>query len=93
MVEREVKIREKQEPSGLSLVEFPSCPKVLQVFVVCPDLQKIFCAFKEVVPLFQSSDDCQHLLVIDIIVPFHCAQGLGIKSHWVPLPIFLQELG
>ena len=30
----------------------------------------LFCTFNEVPPLLKSSDDCQHFLVVDLVVPF-----------------------
>ena len=93
MVKREIKTREEQGPSSLSPVELLCCLEVFQVFVVCPDLWGMFCTFQEVALLLYSSNDCQHLLVIDIIILFHCAQGLEVEGHWVPLSIFLWELG
>jgi len=35
-------------------------------------------------PLFQCMDDSEHLLVMDLIVPFHQRQGFAIKGHRVP---------
>ena len=54
--------------------------EVLQVLVVRPNLALMFRAFDKVPPLLEGSDDCQHLLVVDLIVPFDGGQGLERKA-------------
>ena len=73
MVEREVKMGKENGPLGLSLVEFLGSPEVLQIFVVSPNLRRVLCTFKEVLPLLYCLNDCQHLLVIDIVVLLDCS--------------------
>jgi len=59
--------------------------EVLQVLVVCPNLALMFRAFDKVPPLLEGSDDCQHLFVVDLVVPFDGGQGLGEEGDQVPL--------
>jgi len=66
------------------MVEFLSHHEVLQVLVVCPDFYWVPGSFQKVPPLFQDVNDSEHLLVMDLIVPFHQRQGFAIESHWVP---------
>ena len=61
--------------------------------MVRPDLALMFRAFDKVPPLLEGSDDCQHLLVVDLIVPFDGGQGLGEEGNWVPLFVFRGCLG
>jgi len=61
--------------------------------VVCPDLALMFHAFDKVPPLLEGSDDCQHLLVMDLVVPFDGGQGLGEEGDRVPLFVFQGYLG
>jgi len=61
--------------------------------VVRPNLTLMFCAFDKVLPLLEGSDDCQHLLVVDLIVPFDGGQGLGEEGDRVPLFVFRGYLG
>ena len=44
--------------------------EVLQVFVISPDFASVFRTFDEMPPLLQSANDGEHLLVVDLIVPF-----------------------
>ena len=87
-VECEVEAGEVERPSGLPPVQLLGCHEVLQVLVVCPDLALMFRALDKVLPLLEGLDDCQHLLVVDLLVPFDGGQGLGEESNWVPLFIF-----
>jgi len=67
--------------------------EVLQVLVVRPDLALMFCAFDKVPPLLEGLDDCQHLLVVDLVVPYDRGHGLGEEGDRVPLFVFRGYLG
>jgi len=69
---------------GLATVEFLSCHEVLQVLVVRPDFYRVLGSFQKVPSFFQRADDSEHLLVMDLVVPFHRRQGFAIESHLVP---------
>jgi len=83
MNQLEVEASQVQRPLGLATVEFLSCYEVLQVLVVRPDFYRIPGSFQKVSPFFQCADDSEHLLVMDLVVPFHWRQGFAIESHWV----------
>jgi len=51
--------------------------------VVRPDLALMFCALNKVLPLLEGLDDRQHLLVVDLVVPFDGGQGLGEEGDQV----------
>ena len=70
---------------SLVIVEFLSRHGVLQVFVVCPDLDRVPGSFQKVSLLFQRMNDSEHLFVIDLVVPFHWRQRFAVESHRVPL--------
>jgi len=53
----------------------------------------MFRAFDKVPPLLEGSDDCQHLLVVDLVVPFNGGQGLGEEGDQVQLFVFRGYLG
>jgi len=91
VVECKVEAGEVERPSGLPLVQLLGRHEVLQVLVVCPDLALMFHALDKVPPLLEGSDDCQHLLVVDLIVPFNGREGLGEESDRVPLFVYLGE--
>jgi len=77
VVECEIEAGEVEGPSGLPPVQLLGRHEVLQILVVRPDLALMFRAFDKVPPLLEGSDDCQHLLVVDLVVPFDRGQGLG----------------
>jgi hypothetical protein len=74
------------------MVEFLCRHEVLQVFVVCPDFDPVVGAFQEMVPVLQSSHDCQHFLVMDLIVPLHCVETFGVVSNRMPLVVLRRLL-
>ncbi len=84
VVECEVEAGKVERPLGLPLVQLLGHHQVLQVLVVRPDLALMFRALDKVPPLLECSDNRQHLLVMDLIVPFNGGQGLGEESDWVP---------
>ena len=93
VAECEVKVGEVQGPSGLPSVELFGRHEVLQVLMVSPDLTGVFCTFHEVLPLLQSSDNHQHLFVMDLVVLFNCGEQLGEESDWMPFLVFHGHLG
>ena len=60
--------------------------------MIHPDLALVLCAFDEVPPLLESLDDCQHFLVMDLIVLLDRGQGLGEEGNQVSLFIFQRHL-
>ena len=51
--------------------------------MVCPDFYQVPSSFQKVPPLFQRVDDSKHLLVMDLIVPFHWRQEFAVEGHQV----------
>ena len=60
----------------MTLIEILSCLEVLKVLVVSLDLNLVLCALKEVLPLFETSDDRQELLVVKFVVALNRRQTL-----------------
>jgi hypothetical protein len=75
-VHGEIEPGKVEGPSSLVAVELLCCYEVLQVLVVHPDFKLVTSTFQKMAPVFQSSDDCQHLLVVDLIVMFHHTETL-----------------
>jgi len=63
------------------MVEFLSRHEVLQVLVVCPDLYQVSGSLQEMPLLFQCTDDSEHLLVMNLVIPLHWRQGLAVKRY------------
>ncbi len=85
-------MREVERPPGLSSIELFCCHEVLEVLVVCPQLELVFNAFNEVSPLLQGSNNGEHLLVVDLIVAFDRRQGLRHEGDWVPFSVICWDL-
>jgi hypothetical protein len=56
-------LRQVEGPVGLVLVEVLSSLKVLQILVICPNLNCVLSTLEEMTPFFESSNNGQHLLV------------------------------
>ena len=91
MVEHEVKSGKVQRPLSLPLVQLLGHTEVLKVLVVRPNLKLTWGTFKVVPPLFWCADDCQHLLVMDFIVPLNGAEAFGEEGNWMPFSTILQQ--
>ena len=91
MVEHEVELGKVQRPPSLSPVQLLGRTEVLKVLVVRPNLKLAWGAFKVVPPLFQRTDDCQHLLVMDFVVPLNRAEALGEEGDWMSFSAILQQ--
>ena len=89
MVECEVKSGKVQRPPSLPPVQLLGCTEVLKVLVVHPNLKLAWGTFKVVPPLFQRTDDCQHLLVVDFVVPLDRAEAFGEEGDWMPFSTIL----
>jgi hypothetical protein len=58
------------------LIEFLGNSKVFEVFVVSPDLDRVVSTFKVMSPFLQSSDDGEHLSVMDLEISLNMIQHL-----------------
>jgi hypothetical protein len=84
MVEGEVKPQQVERPHSLLTIEFLGDSEILQVLMVSPDLDRVLRTFKVVSPLFQTSDNGQHLHIMNLIVVHDQIQHLGQEHNWVP---------
>ena len=72
-----VEILEKEEPVCLATRELARVLEVGQVLMVGEDGDRMCGALQVLFPLTQSKDDGEKLSIIDVIVVFHCREGLG----------------
>lgn len=75
-MQHKIKAQEVEWPLCLLPVEFLCCAEVLKILVVCPDLEVMLHAFYIVLPLFKCTDDSEHLLVMNLVVPFNRVEAL-----------------
>jgi hypothetical protein len=74
MVKCEVKSWHTEQPSGLTSIEFLGDLKVLEVLVVCPDFNGVVSAFEVVSPFLKSSNNGEHLIIVDLIILLYSVQ-------------------
>ena len=63
-------VRKDLRPSDLVVAKVASGSKILKILVVSENLSWLGREFQVVLPMFESSNDGQELLVIDLIVHF-----------------------
>ena len=69
MVKFEVKAGQIERPAGLLAVQLFGGHKIFKILVIRKNLESVFRSLYEVSPLLKRSDDCQHLLIVDLIIP------------------------
>jgi hypothetical protein len=52
----------------LASIELLSDVNIFEIFVVCPDLYRVASSFKVMSPLFEPSNDGEHLSIVDLVV-------------------------
>ncbi len=57
-------------PLSLSSIYFLRLSKVLEILMICPDLEVLVGAHKIVSPFFKSEHDCKELFVINLVISF-----------------------
>ena len=67
--------------------------EVLQILVISPDLDRVSGAFEVMMPFFETTDDREHLRVVDLIVAFDRGEALGEECDRMPFVIFPRLLG
>jgi hypothetical protein len=77
----------------LASIELLSDAKVFEILVVCPDPYRVASSFKVMSPLFESSDDGEHLSIVDFIVSLDRIECFRQEGNWVPGIIIAQLLG
>src|SRR3981189_1341014 len=77
VLQREIEAGEIERPSSLPAIELLRDSEVFEVLVVCEDLNWMAGPFKVVAPFFETSNDGQHLNVVDLIVAFDRTERLG----------------
>jgi hypothetical protein len=55
----------------LASVELLSSSKIFKILVVGPDLYRVESSFKVMSPLFEPSDDGEHLSVMDLVISLY----------------------
>jgi hypothetical protein len=68
----------------LASIELLSDTKILEVFVVCPDLYRVASSFKVMSPLLKSSNDGKHLGIVYLVVSLNRIECFQQEGNWVP---------
>jgi hypothetical protein len=74
-------------------IELLSNSKLLKVLVVCPDLYRVASSFKVMSPLFEPSNDGQHLGIVYLIVSLDQIECFQQEGNWVPGIVIVRLLG
>src|SRR5215470_15010592 len=93
MTESEVETSQVEGPSSLATIQLLGRPEILQILVVGPNLHRMLGSLQQMPPLLQRTNDSQHLLIVDLVVPLHLTQALRVERDRMPLSILLRLLG
>ena len=74
-------VRKDLRPSDLVAAKVVSGSKILKILVVSENLSWLGREFQVVSPMFESSNDGQEFLVIDLIVHFSREELVRVKVH------------
>jgi hypothetical protein len=77
----------------LASIELLSDAKILEIFVVSPDLYRVASSFKVMSPLFEPSNDGKHLCIVDLIVSLDRIECFRQEGNWVPGIVIARLLG
>src|ERR1700722_8897280 len=90
MMERKVIVLELSKPLCLSSIEFLWLLEVLEIGVICPDLEFVFRIDKIATKFFKSQHDGKELVVVNFVISLCSVQHFGHVSDWSPfLVLFL----
>src|ERR1700722_18492009 len=90
MMECKVIVLELSKPSCLSSIEFLWLLEVLEIGVICPNLEFVFRIDKIVTKFFKSQHDGKELVVVNFVISLCSVQHFGHVSDWSPfLVLFL----
>ena len=76
-------VRKDLRPSDLAVAKVASGSKILKILVVSENLSWLGREFQVVSPMFESSNDGQEFLVIDLIVHFSREELARVKGNRV----------
>jgi len=75
----------------LPLGQYLSSRKILKVFIIQNNVDKIGQTFQIVSPNLESFKDSKQFLVMCIVVQLHCSKSVGVKSNWMNFIIFVNN--
>ena len=88
MGETEVVLHKIESPVSLPANEVLRSLSILEVVVICSDVEQLREAFEKLLPVFQSLNDGEHLAVPDFVVLFCRTHSLESECNWMPEFIF-----
>ena len=94
MRDNKLKPRQVESPSCLPAGQVLRRLPILEVLVVRLNLEHTGKSLKVMAPGLQSTNDSEHLFVVDLVVAFCIAHRLRVKSNGVPftvLPLLRQN--
>jgi len=84
-----MEVRKDLRPSDLAAAKVASGSKILKILVVSENLSWLGREFQVVLPMFESSNDGQEFLVIDLIVHFSREELARVKGNRVQVSFII----
>ena len=86
-----IKLREILRPLHLPLDKYLSSGKILEVFMVCDNIDRIGQTFWVVSPNFKEFKNSKQFLIIYVIVQLHHGKSARVKGNWMDFIFFINN--
>ena len=79
--DNKIKLRKVLGPLCLSPGQYLGSRKILKVFMIYNNINRIGWTFQIVSPNLKSFKDSKQLLIMCVIIQLHCSKSMGVKSN------------
>ena len=89
--DNKIELREILRPLHLSPGQYLSSRKILKVFMICNNIDKISWTFQVVSSNFKSFKNGNKFLIIHIVVQLHCGESIGVEDYQMNFIFFVNN--
>jgi len=86
-----VELGEVLRPPCLALGQYLSSRKILKVFMIHNNIDRIGWTFQIVSLNLENFKDGKQFLVMCVVIQLHCSESAGVKSNWMNFIIFINN--
>ena len=89
--DNKIKLRKVLGPLCLSPGQYLGSRKILKVFIIYNNINRIGWTFQIVSPNLKSFKDSKQFLIMCVIIQLHCSKSMGVKSNWINFIILVNN--
>jgi len=86
-----VELGEILRPPCLPLGQYLGSRKILKIFMICNNVDRIGRIFQIVLPNLKSFEDSKQFLVMCVVVQLCYSEGARVKGNWMNFTIFINN--